>query len=162
MADSAQAREENSTPRRLTPLSPGTRVRVQNQATHLWDRTGLVVEARPYRQYAVRLDGNGRISVRNRKHLRPSAAEDRSETEAREKVVTNNPQPTATPSTAPTQQPPLQRHRPRRQTQQHIHSHCVRTVYAFPSFFLFIFHFCCFRIVLPLFCPGIFLVFAHS
>ncbi|KAK8384181.1 hypothetical protein O3P69_009132 [Scylla paramamosain] len=31
------------------------------------------VEALPYRQYTVRLDGSGRISLRNRKHLRPVA-----------------------------------------------------------------------------------------
>ena len=62
----------NSTPRQLLPLDPGTRVRVQNQASNVWDRTGLVVEALPYRQYTVRLDGSGRISLRNRKHLRPT------------------------------------------------------------------------------------------
>ncbi|KAK8383418.1 hypothetical protein O3P69_019065 [Scylla paramamosain] len=59
--------------RQLRPLSPGTRVRMQNQASGTWDRTGLIVEALPYRQYTVRLDGTGRISLRNRKHLRPVA-----------------------------------------------------------------------------------------
>ncbi|KAK8407630.1 hypothetical protein O3P69_002287, partial [Scylla paramamosain] len=39
-----------------------------------WDRTGLVVEGLAHRQYTVRLDGSGRISLRNRKHLRPTLA----------------------------------------------------------------------------------------
>ncbi|KAK8372656.1 hypothetical protein O3P69_020003 [Scylla paramamosain] len=55
------------------PCPPGTRVRMQNQASGTWDRTGLIVEALPYRQYTVRLDGSGRISLRNRNHLRPVA-----------------------------------------------------------------------------------------
>ncbi|KAK8392708.1 hypothetical protein O3P69_014855 [Scylla paramamosain] len=46
---------------------------MQNQASGTWDRMGLIVEALPYRQYTVRLDGSGRISLRNRKHLRPVA-----------------------------------------------------------------------------------------
>ncbi|MPC78075.1 hypothetical protein E2C01_072550 [Portunus trituberculatus] len=56
----------NSTPRQLPPLTPGTCVRVQNQVSNAWDRTGLVVEAFLHRQYTVRLDGSGRISLRNR------------------------------------------------------------------------------------------------
>ncbi|KAK8385250.1 hypothetical protein O3P69_012221 [Scylla paramamosain] len=63
----------HATQQELRPLSPGTRVRMQNQASGTWDRTGLIVEALPYRQHTVRLDGSGRISLRNRKHLRPVA-----------------------------------------------------------------------------------------
>ena len=72
MGEAGEEQMANSTPRRLPPLAPGTRVRVQNQASNAWDRTGLVVEALPHRQYTIRLDGSGRISLRNRKHLRPT------------------------------------------------------------------------------------------
>ena len=57
------------TSRRHSPLYIGNRVRIQNQATKLWDRTGTIVEALRHRQYNVRLDGSGRISLRNRRHL---------------------------------------------------------------------------------------------
>ena len=35
-----------------------------------WERTGIIVEVLPYKQYKVKLDGSGRISLRNRRHLR--------------------------------------------------------------------------------------------
>ena len=35
-----------------------------------WDRTGIVVEVRQYDQYVIRVDGSGRVTLRNRKHLR--------------------------------------------------------------------------------------------
>ena len=57
--------------RTLTPLQPGTEVRVQNQANREWDRTGIVVQVLRHRQYIVRLDGSGRLSRRNRAHLKP-------------------------------------------------------------------------------------------
>ena len=61
---------DSGTDRKLAPLQPGTQVRVQNQATKAWDRLGVVVEQRPYRQYTVRLDGSGRPSIRNQRHLK--------------------------------------------------------------------------------------------
>ncbi|KAK8404656.1 hypothetical protein O3P69_007718 [Scylla paramamosain] len=54
------------------PLSPGTRVS-EAESGSARDRIGLIAEALPYWQYTVRLDGSGRISLRNRKHLRPVA-----------------------------------------------------------------------------------------
>jgi hypothetical protein len=36
-----------------------------------WDRTGIVIERLPHRQYWVKVDGSGRPSLRNRVHLRP-------------------------------------------------------------------------------------------
>ena len=75
MGEAGDTLMANSTPRQLPPLAPGTHVRVQNQASNVWDRTGLVVEALPHRQYTIRLDGSGRISLRNRKHLRPTLAQ---------------------------------------------------------------------------------------
>lgn len=75
MAENGEAWTARGTPRRLPNIPIGTRVRVQDQASQRWDRTGVVVETKPYRQYAVRLDGSGRISTRNRKHLRPSTVQ---------------------------------------------------------------------------------------
>ena len=54
----------------LPPLEEGERVRVQDPTSKLWDRTGVVSEPRGNRQYAVRLDGSGRVTRRNRRHLR--------------------------------------------------------------------------------------------
>ena len=47
------AREKPS--RHLPPLRVGEQVRVQDSVSKLWNRMGLVVEARPHRQDAVRL-----------------------------------------------------------------------------------------------------------
>ena len=55
----------------LAPIQPGTKVRIQGQATKEWDRTGIVTEALAHRKYTVRLDGSGRLSRRNRTHLKP-------------------------------------------------------------------------------------------
>ena len=57
----------------LTPLDIGDSVRIQNQTGNhpsRWDRTGVVIETGPGpRQYYVRTDGSGRVSLRNRKFL---------------------------------------------------------------------------------------------
>ena len=57
--------------RDLAPIQPGTKVRIQNQATKEWDRSGIVTEALAHRKYTVRLDGSGRLSWRTRTHLKP-------------------------------------------------------------------------------------------
>ena len=54
----------------LPPLTVGTPVRIQNQTGKQWDRTGIVVEARPFDQYNVKVDGAGRVTLRNRRFLR--------------------------------------------------------------------------------------------
>ena len=54
----------------LAPIQPGTKVRIQDQATKEWDRTGIVTEVLPHCQYTVRLDGCGRLSRPNRTHLK--------------------------------------------------------------------------------------------
>ena len=57
----------------LTPLKIGDRVRLQNQTGNYpkkWDRTGVVVEVKQFHQYLVRIDGSGRLSLRNRQFLR--------------------------------------------------------------------------------------------
>ncbi|GAB1604624.1 hypothetical protein Ahia01_000743900, partial [Argonauta hians] len=35
-----------------------------------WERTGVVVEVKPFQQYTIKIDGSGRVTLRNRKHLR--------------------------------------------------------------------------------------------
>ena len=58
---------------RLPPLQVGDHVYLQNLVgdhPRRWERTGTVVEVRQYHQYVVRVDGTGRVTIRNRQHLR--------------------------------------------------------------------------------------------
>jgi len=57
----------------LPQLRVGDHVYVQNLVGNhprRWERTGTVVEVRQFHQYAVRVDGSGRVTLRNRQHLR--------------------------------------------------------------------------------------------
>ena len=59
--------------RRLPPLRVGDHVRIQNQTgphPTKWDRTGTIIEVRQFDQYVVKVDGSGRVTLRNRKFLR--------------------------------------------------------------------------------------------
>lgn len=59
--------------RSLPPLRHGDKVYVQNQEGNhpkKWDRSGMVVECREHDQYIVKIDGTGRLTLRNRKFLR--------------------------------------------------------------------------------------------
>ena len=59
--------------KQLPPLVVGDLVRLQNQTgpdPRRWDKTGTVIEVRQNDQYVVRVDGSGRVTVRNRKFLR--------------------------------------------------------------------------------------------
>ena len=59
--------------RRLPHLIVGDHVRIQNQTGNnprKWDKTGMVVEVRQFNQYLIRVDGSGRVTLRNRKFLR--------------------------------------------------------------------------------------------
>ena len=60
--------------RELGELEIGQSVCVQNQVENKpgrWDKTGIIVEkGKGPRQYLVRMDGSGRITLRNRKFLR--------------------------------------------------------------------------------------------
>ena len=59
--------------RTLPPLQVGDHVRVQNQTgAHptKWDLTGIITEVRQFDQYMVRIDGSGRVTLRNRRYLR--------------------------------------------------------------------------------------------
>lgn len=82
--------ERHGAPRTLLPLMLGTQVCVQNQETKVWDRRGVVTETLPHRQYTVKLDGSGRVTLRNRRHLR---------------VVRGSSRPTQPPPQAPTHHP---------------------------------------------------------
>ena len=53
----------------MTPLKVGTQVRIQSGRR--WSKSGRVVETHPNRQYTVRVDGSGRVTLRNRRFLRP-------------------------------------------------------------------------------------------
>jgi hypothetical protein len=59
--------------KRLPPLAVGNYVRIQNQSgpnPTNWDKTGVVIEVRQFDQYVTRMDGSGRVTLRNRKFLR--------------------------------------------------------------------------------------------
>ena len=59
--------------RELKPLDIGDNVYVQNLTGNnplRWERTGVVVEMKPFKQYKIKLDGSGRVILRNRKSLR--------------------------------------------------------------------------------------------
>ena len=60
----------------IPPLIVGDYVRIQNQTGNnprKCDKTGKVVEVRQHDLYAIRVDGSGRITLRNRKFLRKFA-----------------------------------------------------------------------------------------
>ena len=57
----------------LKDLPVGSIVQVQNQKGNdplRWDRSGTVVESLGNQQYSVKMDGSGRVTLRNRKFLR--------------------------------------------------------------------------------------------
>lgn len=59
--------------RQIPPLQVGDHVRIQNQIgsnPRKWDKTGVVIEVKQHNQYVVRVDGSGRVTLRNRKFLR--------------------------------------------------------------------------------------------
>ena len=56
--------------RRLQQLTEGTRVWVQDQMSRKWDRSGTIAEVLGNRQYTIMMDGSGRLSRRNRRHLK--------------------------------------------------------------------------------------------
>ena len=57
----------------LPLLNAGDLVSIQNQSGKKptkWDRSGVVVEVRDFDKYVVKVDGSGRLTLRNRRHLR--------------------------------------------------------------------------------------------
>jgi len=66
-----EALHEHSRP--LPPLRSGDRVYLQNQVGNFpkkWDRSGTILETRDHDQYIVKVDGTGRLTLRNRRFLR--------------------------------------------------------------------------------------------
>ena len=58
-------------------------MRVKNQTREKptrWDNTGVLVEVKGFDQYVVKMDGTGRLSLRNRKFLRKFVLYGKSET----------------------------------------------------------------------------------
>ena len=58
----------------LKPLQKGQVVMIQNQAGNSprrWDKSGVVLEVKEFDQYRIKVDGTGRITVRNRRYLKP-------------------------------------------------------------------------------------------
>ena len=53
----------------LIPLQVQTAVRIQEHDN--WRKTGTVVEVLPDRQYRIKMDGSGRLCLRNRRFLKP-------------------------------------------------------------------------------------------
>ena len=59
--------------RTLPPLQPGDRVFIQNQRgshPNKWDHSGTVMEVGDHDQHIVKVDGSGRLTLRNRRFLR--------------------------------------------------------------------------------------------
>ena len=59
--------------RSLKPLAVGQYVIIQNQrGPHplRWERTGVVVECKPFDQYVIKVHGSNRLTLRNRRFLR--------------------------------------------------------------------------------------------
>ena len=65
----------NSTAHDLPPLVPRTPVTIQTKRK--WDRSGVVVEVLPNRQYRIKVDGSGRVVLRNRRFLKPAISRKR-------------------------------------------------------------------------------------
>ena len=66
-----QAKRCNTTAHELQPLPLSTPVLIQNTGNHLqhskkWDKTGIITENILDRQYHIRLDGSGSITLQNR------------------------------------------------------------------------------------------------
>ncbi len=65
----------NSHAKKLPSLSVGTNVVIQNRSKkhqRRWIRSGVIVETPPNRQYRVRTNGSGRVTLQNRRFLRPA------------------------------------------------------------------------------------------
>ena len=53
----------------LKEMNVGDNVLCQNVRSKKWDKSGVIVEVKQHRQYLIRIDGSGRVSLRNRRHL---------------------------------------------------------------------------------------------
>ena len=63
----------NEHTRQLPPLQVSDHVFIQNQhGAHpsKWDKSGKIIDVKPHNQYLVKVNGSGRVTVRNRRFLR--------------------------------------------------------------------------------------------
>ena len=63
----------NEHTRQLPPLQVSDHVFIQNQhGAHpsKWDKSGKIIDVKPHNQYLVKVNGSGRVTVRNRHFLR--------------------------------------------------------------------------------------------
>ena len=60
----------NRTAHTLRPLLKGQIVSIQSTNNNRWNTTGQIIETLPHNQYRIRVDGSGRITLRNRRFLR--------------------------------------------------------------------------------------------
>ncbi|KAF0293676.1 hypothetical protein FJT64_008618 [Amphibalanus amphitrite] len=54
----------------LSEMSVGDSVLCQDARTKAWDRRGVIVEKSPFRKYLVKMQGTGRVTIRNRRYLK--------------------------------------------------------------------------------------------
>ena len=105
--------------RHQEPLKQGETVMVQNQVGNKplrWDRTGVVTDIKAHDQYEVKMDGSGRLTLRNRRFLKPHSPyrqtlsgsipepiirEPPSETFGPEELTPNTPEDTPKPTIPP-------------------------------------------------------------
>ena len=96
----------------LPRLAVGDNVLVQNQVGNhpsRWDITGVVVELKDHDQYVVRVDGSGRLTLRNRRFLRKLTPYAHSMMKPVEPVaVPADPVPETLPSLPPSQRNPAE------------------------------------------------------
>ena len=91
----------------LPPLRVGDHVYLQNLVgnhPNRWERTGIIVEVRQHHQYVVRVDGSGRVTQRNRKHLRKFTPY---KLPSRDEFITSLPVPGLSSETQPDQTTPF-------------------------------------------------------
>ena len=62
--------KHNEHSKNLAELKIGDEVYCQNMRNKSWDRSGIIIEVLPNRQCSIKLHGSGRISLRNRCHLK--------------------------------------------------------------------------------------------
>ena len=84
----------NQHTRPLRELSIGTEVLIQEK-NNKWNKQGIVVECLPYRQYRIKVNGSGRLTLQNRRFLRPCTNQQQ---QAREVDAPSRSNPVMTPT----------------------------------------------------------------
>ena len=110
MPCTSKSLKEHSRP--LHPLTIGDKVFLQNQQgpnPNKWDRSGTVVESPGNDQYRIKIDGSGRLTLRNRRFPRvytPVTSQLESSPLTTPLIPTDNPTPTVnTPNYSSEEEP---------------------------------------------------------